>query len=77
MAHESKVEKDEIFFFFFSWAHVELEVKISELSLRKVATTGKRSTLFVGGGTSQNFLNMSTCYAYFLSLRSGKVKYNR
>lgn len=75
MAHEPKARKDEIFFI--CWADVELEMKIAGLSLRKVATTGNRSILFLGGGTSWNFLNMSICYVNLLSLRSGKVKYNR
>lgn len=56
MLHKPKVGKDGIFSIVTSWAGVELGVKISELSLRKVATTGNRRTLFLEGSTFQNDL---------------------
>lgn len=66
MAHEPKVEKDWIFLIIICCAGVGLGVEISGLSLWKVATTGNRSTLFLGGSTSQNFLNMSICFHWDL-----------
>lgn len=66
MAHEPKVEKDWIFLIVICCTGVELGVKISGLSFWKVATTGNRSALFLGGSTSQNFLNMSICFHWDL-----------